>query len=141
MLEEYLTNSDGLVISEGTWTYKIPTVDTIPREFNVDLLNSGHHKKRVLSSKASGEPPLLLAVSVHCATREAIREARKQLFSCNSEDIPPIFQLDVPATMPVVKSLCGYDNVERYLEACLHGWSKLGAIYIPENGSKINTLN
>ncbi|XP_058084453.1 indole-3-acetaldehyde oxidase-like isoform X2 [Magnolia sinica] len=54
MLEQYETNSDGLVVSEGTWTYKIPTVDTIPKQFNVELLNSGHHKKRILSSKDRG---------------------------------------------------------------------------------------
>lgn len=53
MNEEYVTNSDGLLISDGTWTYKIPTVDTIPKQFNVKLLNSGFHKKRVLSSKGS----------------------------------------------------------------------------------------
>lgn len=51
MLEEYLTNSDGLMVSEGTWTYKIPTLDTIPKQFNVEILKSGHHQKRVLSSK------------------------------------------------------------------------------------------
>lgn len=51
MLEEYATNPDGLVIADGTWTYKIPTIDTIPQSFNVELLNSGHHQKRVLSSK------------------------------------------------------------------------------------------
>lgn len=51
MFEEYPTNSDGLVVSEGTWTYKIPTVDTIPKQFNVEILNSGHHRNRVLSSK------------------------------------------------------------------------------------------
>ncbi|KAK1394670.1 putative aldehyde oxidase 2 [Heracleum sosnowskyi] len=78
MSEEYLTNADGLVVGDSTWTYKIPTIDTIPRQFNVEVLNSGHHEKRVLSSKASGEPPLLLAASVHCATRAAIKEARKQ---------------------------------------------------------------
>ncbi|KAK1309577.1 Indole-3-acetaldehyde oxidase [Acorus calamus] len=71
MLEECLTNSDGLVVSDSTWSYKIPTIDTIPKQFNVEILNSGHHEKHVLSSKASGEPPLLLAVSVHSATREA----------------------------------------------------------------------
>ncbi|KAM1757759.1 hypothetical protein ACFX11_006971 [Malus domestica] len=117
MLEEYLENSDGLVISEGTWTYKIPTVDTIPKQFNVQVLNSGHHKKHVLSSKASGEPPLLLAVSVHCATRAAIKESRKQLLQWGGLDgSASIFQLDVPATMPVVKELCGLEAVERYLE-------------------------
>ncbi|XP_065638430.1 abscisic-aldehyde oxidase isoform X3 [Quercus suber] len=51
MLEEYLTNSDGLVVAEGTWTYKIPTLDTIPKQFNVEIQKSGHHQKRVLSSK------------------------------------------------------------------------------------------
>ncbi|KAK3205524.1 hypothetical protein Dsin_019570 [Dipteronia sinensis] len=117
MLEEYPTNSDGLVISEGTWTYKIPTMDTIPKQFNVEILNSGHHQKRVLSSKASGEPPLLLAVSVHCATRAAIKEARKQLLSWSGLDKSnSTFHLEVPATMRVVKELCGLDSVERYLE-------------------------
>ncbi|GJS13608.1 abscisic aldehyde oxidase 3 [Tanacetum coccineum] len=61
MLEEYLTNSDGLMVADGTWTYKIPTIDTIPKQLNVQIVNSGPHKKRVLSSKASGEPPLLLS--------------------------------------------------------------------------------
>jgi indole-3-acetaldehyde oxidase len=49
--EEYATNSDGLVINDGTWTYKIPTVDTIPKQFNVELINSARDQKRVLSSK------------------------------------------------------------------------------------------
>lgn len=120
MLEEYLTNSDGLVVSEGTWTYKIPTVDNIPKQFNVELLNSGHHQNRVLSSKASGEPPLLLAVSVHCATRAAIKEARKQLSSWKGLDgSNSTFQLEVPATMPVVKEFCGLDSVEWYLKSLL----------------------
>lgn len=51
MLEEYLSNSEGLVVSKGTWTYKIPSMDNIPKQFNVEILNSGHHRKRVLSSK------------------------------------------------------------------------------------------
>ncbi|KAJ3669930.1 hypothetical protein LUZ60_010254 [Juncus effusus] len=117
MLEEYETNSDGLVTSDGTWTYKIPTVDTIPKQFNVKIVNSGHHKNRVLSSKASGEPPLLLASSVHSAARDAIKAARTQLFSlAKSNDSPFEFQLPVPATMSVVKELCGFDNIEKYLE-------------------------
>ncbi|XP_050370750.1 indole-3-acetaldehyde oxidase-like [Argentina anserina] len=117
MLEEYLENSDGLVVSDGTWTYKIPSIDTIPKQFNVEILNSGQHSKRVLSSKASGEPPLLLAVSVHCATRAAIQEARKQLLQWGGLDgSASMFHLAVPATMPVVKELCGLENVESYLE-------------------------
>ncbi|XP_042511428.1 abscisic-aldehyde oxidase-like [Macadamia integrifolia] len=130
MLEEYLTNSDGLVVSDSTWTYKIPTIDTIPKQFNVEIWNSGHHQRRVLSSKASGEPPLLLAVSVHCATRAAIKEARKELLSWNGSDAShSTFQLEVPATMPVVKELCGLDNVERYLESLLSNQQKLNSSY------------
>ncbi|KAK9734655.1 hypothetical protein RND81_04G155000 [Saponaria officinalis] len=118
MLEEYLTNSEGLVIADSTWTYKIPTIDTIPRQLNVEIMNSGHHQKRVLSSKASGEPPLLLAASVHCAVRAAIKDARRQLATWGSLDgcDESGFQLSVPATMPVVKELCGLDIVRTYLK-------------------------
>ena len=51
MLEEFLINADGLAISDGTWTYKIPAIDNIPMQLNVEVVNSGHHDKRVLSSK------------------------------------------------------------------------------------------
>ncbi|CAN6286573.1 unnamed protein product [Urochloa humidicola] len=116
--EEYTTNSDGMVINDGTWTYKIPTVDTIPKQFNVELINSARDQKRVLSSKASGEPPLLLACSVHCAMREAIRAARKEFSVCTGPANSALtFQMDAPATMAIVKELCGLDVVERYLES------------------------
>ena len=70
-----------------------------------------------MTCAASGEPPLLLAVSVHCATRATIREARKQLLTWSDLDKSDItFNLEVPATMPVVKELCGLDSVERYLQ-------------------------
>ena len=150
MQEEYATDPDGTMVAEGTWTYKIPTLDTIPKQFNVQVLNSGHHQQRVLSSKgtciilakktetylarclaivftvmfflaaASGEPPLLLAASVHFATKAAIGEARKQLKSWGAvEGTESRFQLDVPATMPAVKELCGLDSVATYLRSRL----------------------
>ncbi|CAH8263840.1 unnamed protein product [Arabidopsis lyrata] len=122
MMEEYTTDEKGLVVQQGTWDYKIPTVDTIPKHFNVEIVNIGHHKNRVLSSKASGEPPLLLAASVHCATRSAIREARKQSISSNINDgFDSEFEVPVPATMPVVKSLCGLYSVEKYLQGKIKG--------------------
>ncbi|MBA0639813.1 hypothetical protein Goklo_022823 [Gossypium klotzschianum] len=109
MLEEYPTNSKGLVTAEGTWTYKIPTVDTIPKQFNVEILN-------ICSFAASGEPPLTLAVSVHCAIRAAIKEAREQLHSWGGDESSSTFKLEVPAIMPVVKELCGLDSVQRFLQ-------------------------
>ncbi|KAL7113652.1 hypothetical protein ACP275_04G073300 [Erythranthe tilingii] len=120
MQEEYLTNAEGLVVTDSTWNYKIPTIDTIPKQFNVEVLNSGHHQNRILSSKASGEPPLLLAASVHCATRAAIGAAREQMKSWGAvEGVDSSFQLDVPATMPVVKQLCGLNVVETYLQSLI----------------------
>eukprot|EP01018_Ginkgo_biloba_P006621 Gb_10651 [translate_table: standard] len=122
MLEEYIVDKNGKVVSDGTWTYKVPTVDTIPQRFNVGIYSSPVHQKRVLSSKASGEPPLLLAASVHCATREAIRAAREELkrnSSTHNNELKDsrVFRMDSPATMDVIKSLCGLNNVERYLES------------------------
>lgn len=73
-------------------------------------------------SAASGEPPLLLAASVHCATRAAIKEARRQLAfwgGLDGHDSDSPFQLSVPATMPVVKELCGLDIIKRYLNSSL----------------------
>ncbi|KAF3680585.1 hypothetical protein FXO38_02229 [Capsicum annuum] len=121
MLEEYLTNEDGLMVTNSTWTYHKPTIDTTPKRLNVRVLNSGHHKKRIISSKASGEPPLLLAATVHSAIRAAIREARKQLKSWDKFDkFASKFYLDVPAIMPVVKTTIGLDYVEKYLETLIN---------------------
>jgi hypothetical protein len=50
--------------------------------------------------------------------REAIRAARKEFSVCTGPaNSTATFQMDVPATMPVVKELCGLDAVERYLES------------------------
>ncbi|PHT34885.1 Indole-3-acetaldehyde oxidase [Capsicum baccatum] len=117
MREEYITNEDGLMVSNSNWMYKIPT---IPQNFNVQVLNSGHHKKRVLSSKTSGESPLLLAALVHCATRAAIKATREQLqpWGKLDESISE-FYLEVPVILPVVKTHCGLDYVGKFLETLL----------------------
>jgi abscisic-aldehyde oxidase len=62
---------------------------------------------------------LLLAASVHCAIREAIRAARKEIHCSGPGSSPSHFDLEVPAIMPVVKELCGLDNVEKYFESVL----------------------
>ena len=64
MLEEYENNLDGLILADGTWNYKIPTIDTIPKQFNVEILNSEHHQHRVLSSKGkdTGFVPYFLEI-------------------------------------------------------------------------------
>jgi xanthine dehydrogenase molybdopterin-binding subunit B len=116
LTEETVRDAKGKLLSDGTWTYKPPTIDTIPREFNVELFKSPAVSERVLSSKASGEPPLLLSGSVHSAIRNAVTAARKDYRGANvGGDVSDVFILDPPATMDKVKKLCGLDNVERYL--------------------------
>lgn len=66
-------------LSTSTWEYKIPTAACIPRVFNVGLLKNSAHPGGVLSSKAMGEPPLLLSASVMCAMRRAVDAARTQV--------------------------------------------------------------
>ncbi|KAM3202846.1 indole-3-acetaldehyde oxidase isoform X1 [Capsicum annuum] len=109
------------MVTNSTWTYHIPTIDTIPKCLKVHVLNSGHHQKCILSPKASGAPPLLLAATVHSAIRAAIREARKQLKSWDKlDESASKFYLDVPAIMPVVKTTIGLDYGEKYLGTLIH---------------------
>jgi hypothetical protein len=52
-------------------TYKIPAVGDTPEIFNVAFLSQATQANVIHGSKAVGEPPLMLALSV----REAIRDA------------------------------------------------------------------
>ncbi len=61
----------GRLLSQGASTYEIPAFSDAPAEFNVKLLTNAHNSRAVHGSKAVGEPPLMLAISV----REAIRDA------------------------------------------------------------------
>ena len=51
LTEEVLRNSKGKVVSDGTWTYKPPTIDIIPQSFNVELYKSPYHNDEIFSSK------------------------------------------------------------------------------------------
>ena len=61
----------------STWQYKIPTADGCPRLLRVHLLPAAKHARGVLSSKAVGEPPLLLASTALCAIQAACDAARE----------------------------------------------------------------
>lgn len=70
-IEELLWDAKGRVSSGGASTYKLPSWSEVPEIFNVDMLQRATQPDVVMGSKAVGEPPLMLAMSV----REAIREA------------------------------------------------------------------
>ena len=69
--EELLWNDKGVKLTHSPDTYKIPAIGDAPKIFNVTPLPNAAQKNVVHGSKAVGEPPFMLAISV----REAIRDA------------------------------------------------------------------
>ena len=70
--EELVWNPDGLLLSNSPATYKIPAISDTPPVFNVKLFDQANTEETVYHSKAVGEPPLMLAISVWSALRDAI---------------------------------------------------------------------
>lgn len=71
--EELKWNDKGVLTTHAPSTYKIPTAADIPETFNVWLVeNSPNREDTIYRSKAVGEPPLMLAFSVHQAIRDAV---------------------------------------------------------------------
>ncbi len=71
--EELVWDSKGKLRTHGPSTYKIPGSRDVPPVFNARILqNAPNREETVFRSKAVGEPPLMLALSVWLAVRDAI---------------------------------------------------------------------
>src|SRR4029453_10312909 len=70
-LEELLWDDQGRLATAGASTYKLPSWSEMPADFRVNFLQDARQSAVIFGSKAVGEPPLMLAISV----REAIRDA------------------------------------------------------------------
>ncbi len=70
-LEELVWDAQGRLATAGASTYKLPSWSEVPDVFHADFLYRAAEPEVVFGSKAVGEPPLMLAISV----REAIRDA------------------------------------------------------------------
>jgi xanthine dehydrogenase molybdopterin binding subunit/xanthine dehydrogenase small subunit len=69
--ESLMWLKDGRLLTHSPDTYKIPAVGDIPIDFRVAFLSQATQANTIYGAKAVGEPPLMLAISV----REAIRDA------------------------------------------------------------------
>jgi xanthine dehydrogenase large subunit len=95
--EQLVWNDKGALTTHAPSTYKIPTAGDVPEHFKVDLWHEPNPEDNVFGSKAVGEPPFMLAISVYEALRDAIAQAR---------DDGKIVQLTAPATAEnVLRSL------------------------------------
>ena len=71
--EELWWNPAGTLMTHSPSTYKIPVCSDWPRECNVELVDWGRNREETIyRSKAVGEPPLMLAISVFHALKDAI---------------------------------------------------------------------
>lgn len=62
----------GRLTTQSASTYKLPSFSEMPEQFNVHLFERATESGVVYGSKAVGEPPLMLAISVREALREAV---------------------------------------------------------------------
>ncbi|MEL6437070.1 MAG: xanthine dehydrogenase molybdopterin binding subunit [Pseudomonadota bacterium] len=82
--EELWWDKKGRLRTIGPSTYKIPGSRDVPPEFNVALLDDAPNgEETVFRSKAVGEPPLMLAVSVFLALRDAVASMAPAGYSPN----------------------------------------------------------
>jgi len=74
--EELVWKADGALATHAPSTYKIPATGDVPEHFRIALWPEANREDNVGGSKAVGEPPFMLAVSVYEALRHAIAAAR-----------------------------------------------------------------
>jgi xanthine dehydrogenase molybdopterin binding subunit len=70
--EEIKWDKLGNQLNHSPDTYKIPTIQDIPADFRVELLQGHPNDNTIRRSKAVGEPPFMLAFSVWLAIKDAI---------------------------------------------------------------------
>ncbi len=98
--EELVYDDEGRLATHAPSTYKIPTAFDMPEDFRVNIYRSlGNQADVIHKSKAVGEPPVMLGISVFCAIFDAVA-------SCKAGAIP---KLNAPATpeaiLKAIKSL------------------------------------
>ncbi|MFN3891720.1 MAG: xanthine dehydrogenase molybdopterin binding subunit [Beijerinckiaceae bacterium] len=72
-MEELWWDGEGKLRTHAPSTYKIPGSRDAPADFRVHILeNAPNREETIFRSKAVGEPPLMLAISVWLAIRDAV---------------------------------------------------------------------
>ncbi|XP_065087118.1 uncharacterized protein LOC135708873 [Ochlerotatus camptorhynchus] len=78
LAEELIYNdTNGQLLTNRTWNYKIFGANDIPVDFRINFLKGSSNPCGVLRAKTTSEPPLVLSVVVLFALRNALRSARR----------------------------------------------------------------
>ena len=70
--EELRYDDKGVLLSHSPTTYKIPNINDVPEQFSMEWIDV-ENPINVRGSKAVGEPPLLMAISIWCAVKNALQ--------------------------------------------------------------------
>jgi xanthine dehydrogenase molybdopterin binding subunit/xanthine dehydrogenase small subunit len=70
--EELLWDKHGRLLTHSASTYQIPAISDAPLEMHITLLPMAAQEGTIHGSKASGEPPFMLAFAVREALRDAV---------------------------------------------------------------------
>jgi xanthine dehydrogenase large subunit len=96
--EELVFDDQGRLRTHAPSTYKIPTAGDRPDAFNLALWQPGENREATIHrSKAVGEPPLMLAISVFSALTDAVAAVADHKVMPN---------LDAPATPERILAAC-----------------------------------
>ena len=74
--EQLVWTDKGQLATHAPSTYKIPATGDVPAHFKIELWPEANREDNIAGSKAVGEPPFMLAISVWEALRDAAAAAR-----------------------------------------------------------------
>jgi xanthine dehydrogenase large subunit len=95
--EELVYDEKGRLLTHAPSTYKIPVASDVPTDFRVELFDNSNREDTIYRSKAVGEPPLMLPISVFAAIADAIHSLAPG---------KPV-ELDAPATPEAILKAIG----------------------------------
>ena len=108
-MEELVWNDKGKLMTSGPASYKVPAVADMPLDLRVKLVeNRKNPEDTVFHSKAVGEPPFMLGISVWCAIKDAV---------ASLADYKAQPKIDAPATPERV--LWGVEQMRKLKQAAV----------------------
>jgi len=91
--EELVFDDRGRLLTHAPSTYKIPCASDVPEDFRIALFDGANAEDTIYRSKAVGEPPLMLAISVFAAIADALHG-----LGATGPGPGKVVPLDAPAT-------------------------------------------
>jgi xanthine dehydrogenase molybdopterin-binding subunit B len=107
--EEITWDDKGHLLTHSPDTYKIPTVQDIPKDFRVDLLEGYPNPAAIRQSKTVAEPPFMYGLTTWLAIKDAVSAVGRH-------EIEPKFSL--PATNEVI--LMSIEDLKHQIKSHKH---------------------